>query len=70
MCRLAAGRTLSRWAATIEKSPTGYVSQFGFIENTYLKDGTREEYDDSDFIQEIEAKRLEDIYIPKSHMHN
>ena len=27
MCRLAAGQTLSRWAATIEKSPTGYVSR-------------------------------------------
>lgn len=47
-----------------------FASQFGFIENTYLKDGTREEYDDSDFIQEIEAKRLEGTYIPKWHMQN
>ena len=45
-----------------------FASQFGFIQNTYLKDGTREEYDDSDLIQEIESKRAAGIYIPKWHM--
>ena len=72
MCRLAAGRTLSRWAATIEKSPSGYVSRdlyLGLSGRAYWY-GTREEYDGSDFIQEIEAKRLEGIYIPKWHMQN
>lgn len=44
------------------------ASQFGFIENTYLKDGTREEYEDSDLIQEIEAKRAAGIYHSKWHI--
>lgn len=44
------------------------ASQFGFIENTYLKDGTREEYEDDALIQEIEIKRAAGIYIPKWHM--
>lgn len=44
------------------------ASQFGFIEDTYLKDGTREEYEDSDLIQEIEIKRAAGIYVPKWHM--
>ena len=44
------------------------ASQFGFIENVYLKDGTREEYEDSDLIQEIETKRAAGMYLPKWHM--
>ncbi len=48
--------------------PDFFASQFGFIENTCLKDGTKEEYEDSDLIQEIEAKRADGIYIPKWHM--
>lgn len=43
-------------------------SQFGFIENTFLKDGTREEYEDSNLIQEIEEKRRAGVYIPKWHL--
>ena len=44
------------------------ASQFGFIENTYLKDGTREEYEDDALIQEIEIKKAAGIYVPKWHM--
>ena len=45
-----------------------FASQFGLIESTYLKDGTREEYEEYDLIEEIEIKRADGTYLGKWHM--
>ncbi len=45
-----------------------FASQFGLIEDTYLKDGTREEYEDDALILEIEMKRADGTYLGKWHM--